>query len=1352
MAGKKHNYKEKRVIISLFNESQSNYKIYEENLLGNAGKAQMALNTAAYKLQQSFELGIKCYLNKRYKELCVGGELIRQDCLKLVQIIENGRQLNGQLVDIRYLYEQMELYASPKISESDVNFDLIKRNIKPIYNENKHIGSDVEVEKYKDSYKEIRKFILEYIDPNPPIQMVQSPEYINLQEACDFWDKDSRYNYCLVCDKTSLDNASLKKLLYIGWSLIIDFDTRTDRSGLQKAYIDEYGVQPNSFDILNPKATVFNAASVVPYWFHVCGVEDIGESIAETDRKWNQKYGSQLFDSICRYHEVFTKPIKVVILSGDTKKLSQIITALDAVYEDSLKLYLLSSEVQYENIKEDYEEILEYFPLTEYDFAQGIENFSSLFNRTVKREAYNICSKDGKVGIKLDDYSCFEIPYLGIADEECDDEDRECEKFYQGERPLSWYGVKNGFAINRIKQYRRIKSAITNASVETTSKIVRLYHDPGAGGTTLSRMIAYDLSKEMPVVLLTSYNSKIAPKQLMNLYKQVRMSVIIVVEGSIISEEDLQKLNGELMANAVAHVILYVNRISRVTRPSDDDLRMLSDVEFGDMFEKLQVYIDEERQEEVKKRAAIPPERYPFFMSMYAFQEQFKGVKDYIKHYLVGITQNDLNNLSYISMVDKFANRPLDINFLLFYDKDDPVGIFENSTNKNLISVLDSGQNRQVKIRHPRFADEIINERISVMAEDDGLKKAENLSKLIREFIKFSKQNIMYDFDSTIDVLKNLLILRDTDSMVKNKFSAIIQYMKTLIPDGIAENDKYNCIGLVFKELVSVYPEEPHFKAHLSRYYTHIEKNYEKGIVEAKEAVEFAEQQGIHDPLLYHIYGMSIRRYVEQKLFSDAKECRAYGETEALEQKLDEIKRELELASEQFLKVRGTNNKVAGYISDIEMCISVVDFGKEIFGCSTEEFIDRNKDSWFMSYYDRALTLMEGFRTIQVEEDTEFHKIHLSAKCNESLQDMMVNIEKTLFMWEEYLLRATEIQQPVVRRFIARAKEKMIMGGEKVETSDIEMIMKLMEENIKQEPSNGANIRIWFNALRYLEENDADMLLDEALQKLATWKQIGDNFEAYYYYFILICIKAIEGSSRAEAIIPSLQEELKVKTAHMPNNRVIYEWLGEGRGVKRLINAYENSNGKATHRRSLEVIENEACYLEGRIAKYSNDRSAQIRAYNMEVFFSPSGQMKRATEEDINKKVKFILGFSYDGLRALNRSVEIIDGSADENELDEMVGKRVKCRVFAKDSNGNFLKVKLVDYRNMYGSIHSSELPQGKTVYDYKEQDIIWGTIVGERFVQMESRTYYQIRMKEEEEILEDWQKQLMLLKEDLRS
>ncbi len=192
-----YNYKDKNVIISLFNESQSHYKKYKDLLDGNSIEAQKELNTAGNKIQQSYELGLKCYLNRKYKELYDSGNIRWQEYSCLTSIIEKGRQLSGAMVDVKYLVSQMSIYAVPRMQDTDIDFELIKRNTKPIYNDNKHIGNDVNVNYFEESYAEIRKFILTYIDANPPINIIQSSEYMNLQEACDFWGDTTKYNYCL---------------------------------------------------------------------------------------------------------------------------------------------------------------------------------------------------------------------------------------------------------------------------------------------------------------------------------------------------------------------------------------------------------------------------------------------------------------------------------------------------------------------------------------------------------------------------------------------------------------------------------------------------------------------------------------------------------------------------------------------------------------------------------------------------------------------------------------------------------------------------------------------------------------------------------------------------------------------------------------------------------------------------------------------------------------------------------------------------------------------------------------------------------------------------------------------------
>jgi len=1341
LMSKKNNngFKKPETVYNHFNHSQKSYREYE-NLKSGSEKAQLELDTAGKELYTAYELGLKCYLYRRYKEL------YDNHVLDWRTSRDSRCKLEGD-VNVGYLVKEMDKYAEPAPKDSSVNFALIKNNTWRVNNRPKHLGYDVVRSKYIESFSEIRKFIIEYIDPNPPIQYIESPRYISLQEACDYWKKDSKYNYCLISDGGGEDINTLRKIMYIDWALVFDFDSDSEKSGLSKAFSIERHIQSNRFQVDSPDKTEINGLSTVPYWFFASGLSDLPDSLVINERQWRQKYGFKLPECIRKYQAAFSKPLKVIIQGGPVNRVKDIIDALDSIYDEGgMYLYLISNEIQYEKLEDDYSEILEKYPLSLCEFSAGINNYAALLGHQNSKSDCSIISKDGRVDINPEEYSLLEVLYSGIAESDDSEEHTDPTLFYQGRCSLSWYGVKHEFAINRVVPYRIIKKRIQDAAIYTTSKVIDLKHEPGAGGTTLARMIAYELSKEMPVAIVKGYNDRLLPKQIENLYRKVSMSILIVAESSIITKEDLGRLIKELMSNGTPHVILNVDRKKRrgADKGTDADVHMMTDTEFNDLYDKLEPYMTDSQKESVREIVKRPEDRYPFYVSLYTFEDRFYGIAEYIRHFMIDIKDNDRDALMYIAMVDMFANRSLDVNFFTCVDESDPIGIFVDGINNSLVALETKGRNSYVKIRHARFAEEIINYQLGG-PEVSRFDQANRLSDIIRSFIRYSKRQIMYDLDSTIDILKNLLILRDTDSLIRNRFAPIITYIRNMIPKD-RKTDEYGCIGVIFKELVEIYPEEAHFKAHLSRYYTHIEENYLRGIEEAKGAIYLAESEGMHDSLLYHIAGMSIRKFVEKKLYKDAIDNHLRGEEQISAKTVQQIQLQLSEASDLFNKVRTTNNKVAGYISDIEMCIELIDNAKRYHNCTTEQLLVKYKDSWFMEYYDRALTLLEGFKNLRVEEETEFNQIRLSARTSESLQDMISNIEATVNMWETYLKHADDMRKPVVRRFIARAKQRTILTEKKPDQETIAYVMELMEENIKQEPENGANIRIWFNVLRYSENTNPEILLDDAINRLGSWKILGDNYEAYYYYFILICIKAIEGSSRAEALIPSLQEELKNKTAHMPNNRVIYEWLGYGKGVGRLISAYSMESGKEK-KLSMDEVKDRAESIEGYITKYTSDKSAQIRAYNMEVFYSPSMQIIQTTPDDINKKVKFILGFSYDGLRALNKSVELINN--DDLPIEEsLIGKEVRCKVQGIDSTGKYLRVKLVDYRNKYGSIHKSEVNDGDSITNYVDVKELRAKVIDKRFNKKESKYYWQLSLKTE--CLDDWQKKLKSLKLDL--
>ena len=125
MTKKKHfNYKDPNIIYSIFNHSQTVYEAYCELVDGNLQYAQEQLNTAGTKLYQAYELALKCYLDKKYKNLYEEKIISWKKYDQLRRCIESGKQSNGSMVDVRYLYDQMCKYATPHPTVSKINFEL----------------------------------------------------------------------------------------------------------------------------------------------------------------------------------------------------------------------------------------------------------------------------------------------------------------------------------------------------------------------------------------------------------------------------------------------------------------------------------------------------------------------------------------------------------------------------------------------------------------------------------------------------------------------------------------------------------------------------------------------------------------------------------------------------------------------------------------------------------------------------------------------------------------------------------------------------------------------------------------------------------------------------------------------------------------------------------------------------------------------------------------------------------------------------------------------------------------------------------------------------------------------------
>ncbi len=1225
-----------------------------------------------------------------------------------------------------------------------IDYNIIRNNAYYVTNAKKHKQYNVVKDKYCEALPEIRKYISAYVDSSADLVM-EIPEggFISIQASklfseTNYFDSTGKWNYVLLTDAVSdLPETQRRALTYIKWSMVLDFDTNSNDNGLAAAFLSQYKIQAGRFVPEHPDKTQFNRFSMVPYWFYLNGINGLPATLTNGSiRRWNQKYASILYTAFQRYHAAFERRIKVVILSNDTDRVSRVVEALDSVYEDDVQFLLLSTN--HPTFSEKYTTLT--IPLTVDEFARSILANKSFFNVDSQTHAYLMPSKDGTmVSVIPERYNHFELIHQNAADEDAKIESRtQSELFYQGREPLSWFGAKQGFAVLRNEAVQRLKKRITE--MDDSYGVFTVWHDPGMGGSTFARNLAYDMRLDHPVCILRQYIKETTATQLSNLYKELRSSIIVFIDQSLLSPDQVSALENEIKPMAFPFIIIYS---CRKKNGFTSDITLLNDFEFDEMVERLRPYTIPTTLEILKTIKTSPgrrSDRSPFIMSLYTFEENFAGIGPYIRTFLKEMTDEQKEILVYLSLADYYANKPINEGFfprsLVSSEEND--SLWDDSASfDELVILLPQDDFKVYKIRHPLFANEIINQMIFEDHEGNSLTNEARASSLISwlvKFIKYSKSNTVVDYDATLDILRNLFIVRDGQDLNHGRFSTLIEKVRNICSD---IRDGNNRAGMVFKTLVDIYPEDPHFLAHLSRFYTYVEKNYDQGVKFASDAIDLSENYETgKDPILYHIYGMSLKLRIREIYKTHALECHERGDLKSEKKWVERIIDDTDLALAKFEDSRSVNNQDAGYQAAIDLCIIVLKLAKCLSNIEeTADFIAKDPAAWYMKYLDEAEGLMKSWKN---DDDTSFYQ--LQDKIDTFYGDLE-SLERTIAMWKSALDHAQPEEEIQRRRLLARAKQRRldIVGYQNVSQQDINEIINLAELNIRKEPKNSANIRLWFETIRYSSSKNPEILLDEALDKLSVWKEASGSLEAYYYYFICNCIKAIEGSSRAEAEIPILQNDLKSRAEKRYDNRYIYEWLGKGNGLNRLKH-FSPAKMTQQEEKTLEM-------LTGYIEKYKNPGSATIRSHNMEVFFNPKRAKQAFSQDSEGTRVSFTAGFSYDGLRAYDQSVIEVVGEKEIDSFDPLalrkieIGSHVKCRV---TRNLEFYtQIKLVDYYEQNGSIHISELGSDYSADNRPhEGNIFFATVIGPQV-----NGFWQLSLKDtaQENIdnMPEWKKKL---------
>ena len=1331
------NYRDNKKIIDMFNTSIKEYKRFSEVYQGgDEDLASKKMHDAGTHLYMCCEWTLKNYLDRSYKEQFKVGSITSQIKQKKID------DLSSRNANLKYLFEELDQHGIPSPSACEIDTKKILINAKEVNNSPKHDSKVPNPDKYIESLEEVRKLIKFYIDQDAILDFVDDSIYGDdeawyeiLEDTSDF---NSNYSYVLITKR--IESINIKGLFSIKWDLIIDMDPDSDISGLALNYKNHTNLIPRVriLDSVNSRKKF--SFSHLPYWILGNGASDIPGSVVDL-KKWGNAHGKYLTSLLDEFYKEYSKPVKAFVYPlEDEKSLRKIIEAFNDVYAggDEIEFCVISAQREYSSIDNANFKIS---PLTIEEFAENLSKYyqnsklsSGIIKHEIPAENGNRITLDENFFTELKD--SFETVFID-ADQEDEQNSQNCDRiaFYKGIQNISWYGLREHFDVT-LPDQKKLVEKINQDMKERGRLLRRVCYTPGIGGTTLMRRLAWEFRDTYPTFILNRINEQTG-KNLQKVYDITHSPILVFADNNYINFDEAKNLQIELKRMGFAFVICYFQRKLKGLHDENQGsiytiVHDFSSREVKQMKNKLQELLDDsdvksafdERLNEINEE-----DKLPFVISMCAFDKEFYGIKPFIKNFLDNMNDQSKKILFALSLAD-YGNVTINMQYFMNLFNDTSVEQFlaeESPGISELVRVENISGKTGIRIKYHLFGEEILKQMSN--GSDATEISFINLVDYIIGFIDDSRTNKFSLCQDTLNVLRSLFITRKADvNSERPVFSSLITKLR--------EEHRTNTVGgydastdaivRIFNKLVEVYPDEPHFTAHLARFYFYIDRNYDRGFQNIDSAIELSEVQCGHvDPLIYHMKAMGYSSritniYIKELLFYLRQDPKF--DSSELKEKIQE---DAEKAFEYFKLVRDSNNGIAGHVSEINLCIQIANLAKNMLN-DTENFVQyitSENGIWAMQYIDKAETLWSECR--QLASDSAYEDLD---GIEERLRSLTASVEESIEIWKKYIDNSNNVNCTKARRILARSylKKAAQVSISENKQDFYRKVVQLMEDNIAVESQYVDNIRIWFDTIKCLEADNQDQIMQDAVIKLNKWIAITDSVDAHYYRFILKFIQSINGSALAEGELPKLLRELKQKAANRYNRTVPQHWLSNrGSGINALVSNNRNRRDAVSEDEMADTL----LSLTGRISSnYVNDSHAYILCRGVEVYFNPSATRGEISKVNIGQRVKFGLGFSYDGPRAYNSSIKLLGNDEYVEPKREIEpGIVVKCEVTKNVTY--YVQVRIIGFSEI-GSIHLSDL-----VAPYSHENrptigaIIDGRVVEKKFDNARQRDVWKITM-----------------------
>ena len=667
--------------------------------------------------------------------------------------------------------------------------------------------------------------------------------------ACDGFDQ--RRIYIGILNRESVaDTGDWTALAGIHWNMIVDLDTRTDIDGnytlAREPFGQRHALQLSALDT----SVALTRQSAV--WVAAAGLES-RPTTKPTDnwRVWNRSKIPQL-ERILGDLASITEPSPVTLVSfgGDADFTSTICEILDRSFADRVDYVFANPDPK------QYEEIAGRFgayavSITLPEVSQGLRELKPELAPIVEPLFPKLTG--GTTAIAPDRARWMEEQLelvhwnVGVSVGEQTDG----ELFLKGAE-ISWYDINVGvFDANR-DVTTKIEQQIRHELEARATRRIGLRHLPGAGGSTVARRIAWNVHREFPTVVAREIQPQETAERLRHLFGETRLPILVVIDLPGVTKEVIDRLYDELRSSHTHAVLFSVERRFNSGEGSGVNYldAMLTTREAVGLSGILAARVPE-RRSDLESLVDEPDrrKRSPFYFALTAYDRDFRGIESYVQARLSQAPDPVKRAVLFMAFAYYYGQISLPLQaFGPVFSIPASKLVSMSKTIPDYVRELLVESDNGVRPAHYLIAEEILHQELGRTGSDQRNWRV-GLADVSTQFVDLLKELPHRNRGTTAEILRAVVIERSsvespTGTWEETRFSPLLADVPSV--DGRRR---------VLECLAESFPEEPHFWAHLGRFYSQVDRDHKKAHAAHQTALGLLPD----DSLIQHMAGMGWR-------------------------------------------------------------------------------------------------------------------------------------------------------------------------------------------------------------------------------------------------------------------------------------------------------------------------------------------------------------------------------------------------------------------------------------------------------------------------------------------------------------